>query len=73
MLTREGVLSVTNSSLAEDNGNEVNAAGMKERQLAAAREKLDICGRNVPNHVESIVYHSDAGQSLVIHYLQSIG
>jgi hypothetical protein len=73
MPTWEGVLSITNSSLTEDNGNEVNAAGLKERQLAAAREKFDICRRDVSNDVGSIVYHSDACQAFVIHNLESIG
>jgi hypothetical protein len=51
----------------------VDAARLKERQVAAAREKLDIRCRDVSNDVESIVHHSDAGQALVTHHLESIG
>ena len=51
----------------------MNAAGLKEGQVAAACEKLDICCGDISNDVESVVYHSDAGQTLVIHHLKSIG
>jgi hypothetical protein len=51
----------------------VNAAGLKEGQVAAAREKLDICCGDISNDIESIVYHGDAGQALVIHHLKSFG
>ena len=51
----------------------MNAAGLEEGQVAAAREKLGICCGDISNDIESIVYHSDAGQALVIHNLKSIG
>lgn len=47
----------------------MDTAGLKERQLAAAREKLDIRRRNVSHDIESIVYDGNAGQALVIHNL----
>jgi hypothetical protein len=51
----------------------VNAAGLKEGQVAAARKKLDICCGDISNDVGSVVYHSDAGQALIIHHLKSVG
>jgi hypothetical protein len=51
----------------------VDAAGLKKRKLAAAREKLDIRSGDVSNNVKSIIHNSNTRQALIVHNLQSIG
>lgn len=58
------VLSVTNPTLREDYGDEMNAAGLEKWQATGGREKLHVYRGYVTNDIHGVVHDGYAGHAL---------
>jgi len=69
---RVRVLTIVHTTLREDDGNEMNAGGVEERQSRGVRQKLDVDVRNVANNILVVVEYGQRSDTLAVHKEQSI-
>jgi hypothetical protein len=68
---RVRVLAIVHTALGEDDGDEVGARRVEEREGWGIGEKLDVDVRNVANNILVVVEHRQRSDALGVHEEQS--